>query len=131
MTEGTPISWIWTVFPLLGLAINLLWPRRRDCKYFGLVVLVLAAWLHGFFGPIPLVRSIGLAERVLTGKSQVEPEQVVSLLRASKAYAENTIFDVSLGLTLAAIFAALPADILARLYARAKSGAPLQDSHTE
>ena len=118
MSEGTPISWIWMVFPLVGLAINLVWPQKRGLKVAAIVVLLLAAYLHGFVGLNPLDRVVGLADRILTKQQDGTPEQIVSNLRIGQSLAHQTMFDVSLGLTLAVVFAATPVDILARIRSR-------------
>jgi len=121
MNEGTPISWIWMAFPLVGLALNLVWPRKRVLKAIGIVVLLLAAYLHGFLGLNPLDRVVGLAERILTKQQGGTPEQVVSNLRIGQSLAHQTMFDVSLGLTLAVMFAATPVDIIARIRSRSRT----------
>ena len=121
MNEGTPISWIWMAFPLMGLALNLVWPRKRVLKAIGIVMLLLAAYLHGFVGLNPLDRVVGLAERILTKQQDGTPQQVVSNLRIGQALAHQTMFDVSLGLTLAVMFAATPVDIIARIRSRSSS----------
>ena len=121
MNEGTPISWIWMAFPLVGLALNLVWPRKRVLKAIGIVVLLLAAYLHGFLGLNPLDRVVGLAERILTKQQDGTPQQVVSNLRIGQALAHQTMFDVSLGLTLAVMFAATPVDIIARIRSRSRT----------
>jgi hypothetical protein len=120
MNEGTPISWIWMAFPLVGLALNLVWPRKRVLKVVGIVVLLLAAYLHGFLGLNPLDRVVGLAERILTKQLDGTPEQVVSNLRIGQSLAHQTMFDVSLGLTLAVVFVATPVDIIARIRSRSR-----------
>jgi hypothetical protein len=120
MNEGTQISWIWMAFPLVGLALNLVWPRKRILKAVGIVLLLLAAYLHGFVGLNPLDRAVGLAERILTKQQDGTPEQVVSNLRIGQSLAHQTMFDVSLGLTLAVVFAATPVDIIARIRSRSR-----------
>jgi hypothetical protein len=120
MNEGTPVSWIWMAFPLVGLALNLVWPRKRVLKAIGIVVLLLAAYLHGFLGLNPLDRVVGLAERILTKQQGGTPEQLVSNLRIGQSLAHQTIFDVSLGLTLAVVFAATPVEIIARIRSRSR-----------
>ena len=108
-------------FPLMGLALNLVWPRKRVLKAIGIVMLLLAAYLHGFVGLNPLDRVVGLAERILTKQQDGTPQQVVSNLRIGQALAHQTMFDVSLGLTLAVMFAATPVDIIARIRSRSSS----------
>ena len=110
--------WMWMAFPLVGLAINLVWPHKRSLKAVGIVLLLLTVYLHGFSGLNPLDRVVGLAERIVTGQQAGTPEQVVSNLRIGQALAHQTMFDVSLGLTLAVMFAAIPVDILARIRSR-------------
>ena len=106
------------VFPLLGLAINLVWPRKRSLKAVGIVVLLLAAYQHGFFGLNPLDRNIGVAESIVSKEQDGTSEDVVRLLSYGQTMAHQTMFDVSLGLTLAVMFAATPADIITRLRSR-------------
>ena len=103
------------VFPLVGLAINLVWPRMRSLKAVGIVVLLLAAYLHGFVGLNSLDRNVGVAERIVTNQREGTSEDVVSLLDYGKLMAHQTMDDVSLGLTLAVAFALMPVDIIARL----------------
>ena len=86
-----------------------------------IVMLLLAAYLHGFVGLNPLDRVVGLAERILTKQQDGTPQQVVSNLRIGQALAHQTMFDVSLGLTLAVMFAATPVDIIARIRSRSSS----------
>lgn len=107
-------------FPLAGLAFNLVWPRKRALKAIGIVALLLAAYLHGFLGLNPLERAVGLAERTLTKQQAGTPEQVVSNLRIGQSLAQQTLLDVSLGLTLAVVFAATPVDIIARIRSRSR-----------
>jgi hypothetical protein len=118
MNEGAPISWIWMAFPLVGLTINLVWPRKRALKIVGIVLLLLTAYSHGFLGLNPLDRAVGLAERIVTGQEAGTPEEVVSNLRFGQALAHQTMFDVSLGLILAVVFAATPVNIIARIRSR-------------
>src|SRR6266436_4054167 len=100
MNEGAPITWIWMGFPLVGLAINLVWPRKRSLKAVGIVLLLLTAYLHGFFGLNPLDRVVGLAERTLTGEQKGVPDHVLRRdhvvwnLRFGQALAHQTMFDV-------------------------------------
>ena len=128
MSEGTPISWIWMVYPLVGLAINLVWPRKRSLKAVGIVVLLLAAYLHGLLGLNSLDRNVGVAERIVTKQRQGKPEDVVSLLRYGQSMAHQTMADVSLGLTLAVVFTAMPVDIIARLRSRFHTKAKAHDN---
>jgi hypothetical protein len=106
------------VFPLVGLAINLVWPRKRSLKALGIVILLLTAYLHGFVGLNPLDRNVGVVERIVTKQRDGSPEQIVSILRFAQSLAHQTMFDVSVGLTLAVIFAATPVDIIARCRSR-------------
>lgn len=106
------------VFPLVGLAVNLVWPRKRYLKALGIVVLLLAAYLHGFVGLNPLDRNVGVVERIVTKQQDSSPEQIVSILSFAQSLAHQTMFNVSLGLTLAVIFAAMPVDIIARCRSR-------------
>ena len=128
MNEGTSISWIWMAFPLMGLAFNLVWPRKRVLKAVGIVVLLLAAYLHGFVGLNPLDRNIGVAERIVTKTRDGTPEDVVRLLRYGQLMAHQTMSDVSLGLTLAVMFAATPVDIIARIRSRFHTKPKTHDS---
>jgi len=112
MQDGTPRPWIWMMFPIIVLALNLVWPRSRRLKSIGLVLLVLAAWLPDLN---PLDRVVGLAERILTGKQEGTPEQIVSNLRIVQGWAHQTLIYVSLGFTLAVIFAATPVHVISRL----------------
>lgn len=111
-------------FPLMGLALNLVWPRKRVLKAVGLVALLLAAYLNGFLSLNPLDRAVGLAERILTKQRDGTPEQIVSNLRIGQSLAHQTMSDVSLGLTLAVVFAATPVDIIARIRSRLRTGEP-------
>lgn len=113
-----PITWMWMGFPLVGLTINLFWPRKRSLKALGIVLLLLTAYLHGFSGLNPLDRVVGLAERIVTGQQAGTPEQIVSNLRIGQALAHQTVFDISFGLTLAVLFAATPVDMIARIRSR-------------
>ena len=103
------------VFPLVGLATNLVWPRKRSLKAVGIVALLLAAYAHGFFGLNSLDRNVGVVERIVTKQREGAPEDILSLLRVGRLMAHQTMGDVSLGLTLAVLFAAIPADIIAGL----------------
>lgn len=127
MNEGEPITWMWMAFPLVGLAINLVWPRKRSLKVVGIILLLLTAYLHGFSGLNPLDRVVGLAERIVTGQQDGTPKQVVSNLRLGQRLAHQTMFDVSLGLTLAVVFAATPVDIIARILSRSHPKAQADD----
>jgi hypothetical protein len=104
-------------FPLVGLALNLVWPRKRVLKAVGIIVLLLAAYLQDLN---PLDRAVGIAERILTKQQDGTPEQVVSNLRIGQSLAHQTMFDVFLGLTLAVVFAATPVDIIARIRSRSR-----------
>jgi hypothetical protein len=121
---------MWMVFPLVGLAINLVWPRKRSLKAVGIVLLLLTAYIHGFSGLNPLDRVVGLAERIATGQQPGTPEQVVSNLRIGQALAHQTMFDVSLGLTLAVLFAATPDDVIACIRSRFHT-TPKADNQSE
>lgn len=118
--EGTSITWIYMVPPLAVLAVNLLWPRRRSIQVAALIVLVLMAWLHGspFGGMNSHHRALNAVERELAGKSALDAERAVSLLQHARAVADQTIFDLALGLTLGLVFAAIPPEALARIFSR-------------
>ena len=100
------------MFPIIILALNLVWPRSRRLKSIGVVLLVLAAWLPDLN---PLDRVVGLAERILTDQQEGTAEQIISNLRIVQGWAHQTLIYVSLGLTLAVIFAATPLDVISRL----------------
>jgi hypothetical protein len=104
--------------PIIGLAINLVWPRKRSLKVVGIILLILMAYLESFSGLNPLDRVVGLAERVLMGQQTGTPEQIISNLRLGQALAHRAMFNVSLGLTLAVVFAATPVDFIARIRSR-------------
>lgn len=104
--------------PIIGLAINLVWPRKRNLKVVGIILLILMAYLEGFSGLNPLDRVVGLAERIVTGQQTGTPEEVVSNLRIAQALAHRAMFNVSLGLSLAVVFAATPVDIISRIRPR-------------
>ena len=118
MNEATPITWIWMIPPLIILLVNLVWPRKVGVKIAALVVLVLAAYLHGFMGLNPLDRVVGLAQRILLESQNGTSEQVVRNLRIGQAQAHQTLFQVSLGLTMAVILAATPVNFIQRLRSR-------------
>ena len=100
------------MFPIIVLAFNLVWPRSPRLKSVGLVLLVLAAWLPDLN---PLDRVVGLAERILTGGQEGTPEQIVPNLRLVQGWAHQTLLYVSLGFTLAVIFAVTPVDVISRI----------------
>ena len=118
MNDGVPTTLIWMLIPLIGLTINLVWLRKNSLKVIGVLLLILNAYLDGFFGLNPLDRVVGLAERIVTGQQDGTPEQVVSNLRIGQTLAHQAMFYVSLGLTLAVVFAATPVDIIARIRSR-------------
>ncbi len=118
MNEGAPITWMWMVPPLISLAVNLAWPRRKSIKAAGILFLLPTAYIHGLSGLNPLDRAVGLAGRIVSGQQAGTPEQVVSNLRIGQELAHQTMFDISLGLTLVVIFAATPVDIVACIRSR-------------
>ena len=111
MHRGQYGPWLWMLFPVFLLTGNLVWPRSRRLKSIGLVILVLAAWLPDLN---PLDRVVGLAERILIGGQEGTPEQIVSNLRLVQGWAHQTLFYVSIGFTLAVIFAVTPVDLISR-----------------
>jgi len=106
------------VFPAACLAVNLIWPRRRGVKIAGLILLVLTAYLHGFSSLSPLDRAVALTERIVTDQQPGTPEKIVSELHLGRLIAHQTMFEVSLALSLAVAFALMPADFLERYFSR-------------
>ena len=114
------MTWIYMALPLIALAGNLLWPRRRAIQVAALIALALAAWLHGSIlaGMNPHARALAAVERHITGEWPPNSELAVASLRSARAVARQIIFDVSLGLTLGIAFAIIPPDALSRIARR-------------
>jgi len=104
-------------FPIIVLAMNLVWPRSPRVKLVGVVVLVLAAWLPDLN---PLDRVVGLTERILTHHQEGTSEQIVGNLHLVRDWSHQTLLFVCLGFTLAVVFALIPADIVSRLCQRVR-----------
>ena len=103
--KGENNLWIFMATPLVGLAFNLLWPRRRAVKAAGLALLVLGACLHSGNGFRDLRVFCSFSDSLMAR----DPEQW--RLRAQAVYEETdqVRFDLCLGLTLGVVLAALPA----------------------
>jgi hypothetical protein len=115
MHHGQYGPWLWMLFPIFLLTLNLIWPRSQHLKIVGLVLLVLAAWLPDLN---PLDRVINLAERILKGEQTGTPEQIMSNLRIAQGWAHDTLYYVKLGFTAAVVFALVPADVISRFCSR-------------
>ena len=143
MESETPQAWIWMALPLMGLAFNLIFPRTRSFQCVCLSMLILAAWLDGdsLVGLNPIHRAVAATERTLQIRPTMPGElegpvidnrALVSNLKWGLAVADQTMFDVCLGLTLGIIFAVIPPTILMRLWSRMQSqGAVLQSRHNQ
>jgi hypothetical protein len=111
------------IFPIIVLALNLVWPRSPRVKLVGVITLVLAAWLPDLN---TLDRVVGLTERILTHEQEGTPEQIVSNLHVVRDWSHQMLLYVCLGFTLAVTFALIPSDIVSRLCQRDAPKKPLQ-----
>ena len=122
MYEGTPITWVWMGFPIIGLALNLVYPRWRSVQLLFLAGLMLTAWFHGTMGGMmPLKRAVAMTERALSKATTVEPREVLLFLRSAQATAEQTVYDIWLGLSIGVILAVLPLNLLSRRFPKLES----------
>ena len=110
--EGNSHPWAWMALALLGLATNLLYPRRRGLKLGLLAFLLLAAYSYADTRHTEIVRALNMAER--HPDSPVSPAQWMHQARAVTAEA---FFDLWLAALGGVIFALLPANVLGRLVA--------------
>ena len=111
-------------FPLIRLSLNLLWPRTRICKFAALVILIAAAWHYGWGGLNHMHRSLGVVEESLAKGEVFEPVHLIGTLRLARATADQTVFDLCVGLTLGIIFAFTPPDIVTSVFPRFRAALP-------
>ena len=122
--EGESHVWIWMAVALVVLGINLLYPRSRGLKICAVIFLVLATCLHSSRQLHDIERTSNVLERYGRPHDDGPTERGFPWIRPLSSAVDTAVFDMWLGLSLALLFSLLPADSLARAYARIRRREP-------